>query len=291
MIPNPFKALARRLHLGKIVEAVRICADDRRYHCRCIDKLFFDNCTYPAGSTRIDVSIADGTASCTDADERSVTAAAENRRSCFEAELLRRLFGYSADHIGGLDYIGQMRHIDLEDIADRLAPALLALSGIVEQGCKSRILCHCKFIGASADKEVLDVKPFVSLFIILRLVIFHPFVFVDGILDAARNRSRYRKGFQKRNDIRSCYLKTVCHIFFQFLFGTLIHIAHRSAYGIAVFVNKDKSLHLRAERNACDLFRLDIRLCENLLCRGTHCVPPLIGVLFSTAVFEYVKIV
>ena len=291
MIPYPFKALACRLHLGKIVEAVRICADNRRYHCRCINKLFFNDCANPAGGSGIDVSITDGTASCADADQRSVTSAAENRRSCFKSKLFRRLFGYSADHIGGLDYIGQMRHIDLKDIADRLAPALLALSGIIKQGCKGRILCHCEFIGASADKEVLNVKPFVSLFIIFRLVIFHPFIFVNRILYTARNRSRYRKRFQKRNDIRTCDLKTVSHIFLQLLLGTLIHIAHRSADRIAVFVNKNKSLHLRAERNACNLFRLDIRLCENLLGRGTHCVPPLLGILLGTAVFEYVKII
>ena len=185
MILDPFEAFACRFHLGKIVKAVRISTDNCGNHRRGIDKLFFYDCTDPARCSRINVSIADRAAACADADERGVTATAEYGCSRQKTELLRRLFGNSADHVGRFDYIRQMIHVYIKNIGNGLAPALFALSCIIKESGKRRILCHREFIRTTADKEILNIKPFVRFFVVLRLVVFNPLVFVNGVLYAA----------------------------------------------------------------------------------------------------------
>ena len=185
MILYPFEAFACRFHLGKIVKAVRISTDNCGNHRRGIDKLFFYDCTDPARCSRINVSIADRAAACADADERGVTAAAEYGCSRQKTELLRRLFGNSADHVGRFDYIRQMIHVYIKNIGNGLAPALFAFSRVIKESGKRRILCHREFIRTTADKEILNIKPLVRFFVVLRLVVFNPLVFVNGVLYAA----------------------------------------------------------------------------------------------------------
>ena len=185
MILYPFKAFACGFHLGEIVEAVRVCTDDCGNHCRSINKLFFNNSSYPAGRSRIDVGVTDRTAACTHADKRSVAAAAKHGRSGHKAKLFRRLFRNSAHHIGRFDYIRQMIHIYFENICNGLAPALFALSCIIKESCKRRILCHREFIRTTADKKILNIKPLVRFFVVLRLMIFDPLIFVNRVFNAA----------------------------------------------------------------------------------------------------------
>ena len=185
MILDPFEAFACRFHLGKIVKAVRISTDNCGNHRRGIDKLFFYDCTDPARCSRINVSIADRAAACADTDERSVTAAAEYGCSRQKTELLRRLFGNSADHVGRFDYIRQMIHVYIKNIGNGLAPALFALSCIIKESCKRRILCHREFIRTTADKKILNIKPLVRFFVVLRLMIFDPLIFVNRGFNAA----------------------------------------------------------------------------------------------------------
>ena len=285
----PLEALARRLHLGKVIVSALLCTDDTCDHGAQIDLLFVDDRDDPAGGAGIDMRPADLGAAGSHADERCVAAAAVDRRFGCKAELPRRFFAERTDDIGALDDLGQVLGINAVHIAQGLAPAALTRAAVVQEGRIRRIPRHDASAGAAADKIFLYVEPFVYPLIRLRLVFLHPFVLPQGILDARGCSPRPHEALQEHSGVYAGNGDAVGLTLGKLPAGTLIHVAHRAAQRIALFIDQHKPLHLRAEGYADDLLRVNAGFLDEAARAFPHGLPPLVRVLLRSAVGHYIK--
>ena len=247
VILDPLEAFTGGLKLREVVELAVLRADYRGDHRARVDYILVNNGRDPAGCAAVNMSIAEGDCARADADERSVSAAAEYGRALAQSEIVRSLFGKTADESGGVDYLSHMLGLDVEHLEHLGAPALLALADIVEQSAESRVARHDELVGHAADYVFFDVEPLIGSRKVLGLVLLDPFIFVYGILDARGHGTGYLQRLEKLRNISSRDLRTVSHEFFYLLLCALIHVAHRLAHGLAVLVDEHETLHLGAE--------------------------------------------
>ena len=184
VILDPLEAFTGGLKLREVVELAVLRADYRGDHRARVDYILVNNGRDPAGCAAVNMSIAEGDCARADADERSVSAAAEYGRALAQSEIVRSLFGKTADESGGVDYLSHMLGLDVEHLEHLGAPALLALADIVEQSAESRVARHDELVGHAADYVFFDVEPLIGSREVLGLVLLDPFIFVYGILDA-----------------------------------------------------------------------------------------------------------
>lgn len=291
VVLDPLDTLGGGLHLGKVVVTAFLSTDDGGDHGHDVDLLFFQNGADPAGRTGIDVCIAREDRACAHRDEGRVSATAEDGNAGHETEVFRRFRGQGTDFVRGLADVGQMLFVDAHHVTDLVAPALVALAGVIEQCCEGRVFGHDTLAGAAADEVFLNIEPFVDLVVDFRLVVLDPEVFEDGVLDRGGHRVGVVEVRQELEQVGAGDLRTVGDGLLQFLFGALVHVGHGGPEGVALFVDDHDTLHLAAEGDAVDLLRFDVRLREDLLRGDAHRLPPVVDVLLDAAVFENGKTV
>ena len=244
VILHPFKAFARRFHLGKIVVFSRLRPDDARHHRGDVDGLMIHHRPDPAGRAGVDVRLADLGRARTDADERRVAAAAIDGRSFAEAKLRRGLRGERPGDVAALDDARQVPRFDAVHLAKRLIPVLTAGPRVVEERGIGRVARHDEFTRAARDQIFLHVQPFVRLLEDLWLVRLHPLVFPERIFHARRRGMRRgqtaehhpRRSRRRRQSVRLTRA--------EFRARALIHIAHRAAERVRMFIDEHHALHL-----------------------------------------------
>ena len=158
-------------------------------------------------------------------------------------------------------------------------------SGIVEQRGEGGIFSHHKTARTAVYQILFYIQPFVGAGKIFRLMGFYPFVFPHGVLDACGDSSGDPQAFQKLEDVSPGNLDAVGDTFPDFFHGPLVHIAHGTVDGNAVFVCQHKSLHLGAEGDSGYLLRGGACSFKKSFCGAAHGSPPFIGVLFGSSVF------
>ena len=244
MILHPFKAFARRFHLGKIVVFSRLSPDDARHHRGDVDGLMIHHRADPAGRAGVDVRLADLGRARADADERRVAAAAIDGRSFAEAKLRRGLRGERPGDIAALDDARQVPRLDAVHLAKPLVPALTAGPRVVEERGIGRVARHDEFTRAARDQIFLHVEPFVRLLEDLRLVRLHPLVFPERIFHARRRGMRRGQTAEHHPRVHAGDRQSVRLTRAEFRARALIHIAHRAAERVRMFIDEHHALHL-----------------------------------------------
>ena len=244
VILHPFKAFARRFHLGKIVVFSRLSPDDARHHRDDVDGLMIHHRADPAGRAGVDVRLADLGRARTDADERRIAAAAIDGRPFAEAKLRRGLCGECSSDIAALDDARQVPRFDAVHLAKPLVPALMAGPRVVEKRGISRVARHDEFTRAARDQIFLHVEPFVRLLEDLRLVRLHPFVFPERIFYARRRGMRRGQTAEHHPRVHAGDRQSVRLTRAEFRARALIHIAHRAAERVRMFIDEHHALHL-----------------------------------------------
>ena len=244
VILHPFKAFARRLHLGKIVVFSRLGPDNARHHRGDIDGLMIHHRADPAGRAGVDVRLADLGCARTDADERRVAAASIDGRPFAEAKLRRGLCGECSSDIAALDDARQVPRFDAVHLAERLIPVLTAGPRVVEERGVSRVARHDEFTRAARDQIFLHVEPFVRLLEDLRLVRLHPLVFPERIFHARRRGMRRGQTAEHHPRVHAGDRQSVRLTRAEFRARALIHIAHRAAERVRMFIDEHHALHL-----------------------------------------------
>ena len=175
--------------------------------------------------------------------------------------------------------------------AEAFIPAFSPFSRIVQKRRIRGISRHHEPVRAPGDQILLDIKPLVRFCKDLRLVLLDPLVFPHRIFYARRRRVRDLQTLQQLEDVDTCDPDAVALTFLHFPYGSLIHVAHRPSQRPAFPVDQHHSLHLRAERYPVYHIRGHIGLRHYLFRGAAHGLPPLVRILFGTAVFQYVKII
>ena len=102
-------------------------------------------------------------AACADVHKCGISAASENRRSCFQPQIGGGFFRQSADLIRTVDNRRQMLGLDLVHLDKTLVPAFPALARVIQKGSKSGVRRPDDFTGTARYKIVVYVKPFTDL--------------------------------------------------------------------------------------------------------------------------------
>ena len=84
---GPFQTFACGFHLGKIIEFVRLCADDGSNHGGHIHHLFGCYGNDPAGSAPVDMGSTRGHTTCADTNKAGVTATAVDTGTFHKTQL------------------------------------------------------------------------------------------------------------------------------------------------------------------------------------------------------------
>src|SRR5699024_5841928 len=175
---HPFQTFSGGFHLSEVIVASALGADDGRDHGGYVYELAAGDGADPAGGSAVNMGVTYGGTAGTYADEGSVPAASEDRRSWREPQLGGSLFRQRPSLIGGGDDVRQMLCTDVEGPAEALAPRLLP--GVIKQGGEGGILGHHKTAGAAVDEILLHIQPFIGPRKIFRLVGFDPLIFPHG---------------------------------------------------------------------------------------------------------------
>ena len=244
MILYPFYAFVGGLKLTEVIIRFRICAHDCGHHSTGVNDLLVNDCADPAGCAAVDMCVTDFRAARAHTDERRVSAAAEYRGAGGKTEFGSSFFGNLADFFGAFFDLGQMPDINADHVAYGFAPAFVPFSCIIKKCGKCAVPCHNEFTACAADQVFFNVKPFVNLFEYLRLMCFYPFIFPNGVFNGRTYRSCIFKIFKKLCNLCAGDLNSVSDAVFQFLSRSLIHITHWVAHAVALFVHKNKALHL-----------------------------------------------
>ena len=165
----------------------------------------------------------------------------------------------------------------------------MPLSQVVKKRTEGGILRHGGSARHTGNKIILYIEPFIYLFKVVRLIVFHPVIFPDGVFDRNGSRAGYHKRFEKDGNACSGYLYAVGNALFKLLPCALIHIAERSADGFQLLIHKHKPLHLRAERNTLYRVGIDTRFFDRLVRGLAHGFPPLLGILLRAAVRKHIE--
>ena len=286
MILDPFKALACRLHFGKIIVFAFFCADNARNHRRKINRLMVHHRSDPAGRAGIDMRTADGGAARTHADKRRVASAAVNPCSGTEAQFLRGLFRQKPRHVGAFNDLRQVPRLDAVHPAKFFVPALTTGPRVIKKRRIGRITRHDEFSRRPCDQGFLHIQPFVGLLEDFRLMRLYPFIFPERILDTRGRSVRRAQRAQQHPDVHAGNTRPVRLTCLEFRQSPLVHIAHRAAQRAAIFIHEHHALHLRTKGNAGHLRRHHVRLFKHST-RGTaHGRPPFICVLLRAAVWQ-----
>ena len=206
------------------------------------------------------MGVADIHGAGADTDKRRVAAAPVNGGALGQAEVQRRLRSQASRHIRRPNNIRQVLRLYPKKLTHLRAPSPRFRTDIVEESSKSRILSHCEIACASQDQVILDIKPLVDLSEDLRLISLDPLVLPYRVLDTSGNGASNPEARDELCYISACDLDPVSDTLADLIPRPLIHIAHRAPQSIAIPVNKDKALHLRAERNTRDHIRSNAEL-------------------------------
>ena len=159
-----------------------------------------------------------------------------------------------------VDDIRHMVGVDLIHLQKTFVPAFLSLSRVIKEGREGGVRSSYYPAGTAGHKIVADIKPLINLFENLRLVVFDPLVFPYRVFGAGGAGVIHAQVPQElvKTASRNLY-DAAPHTFPVFLEALLIEIVHRASDGVSVFINKNRSLHLRAERHSLNRFGFDIR--------------------------------
>ena len=286
MILDPAYALVGGFQLTKVVKGLRIGAYNGSHHCTGINHLLRHNGAHPAGGTTVNVRVANLYRSGAYADQRGVAATAVHSGALSQTQLFGSLGSDFTHFIGALFDLRQVLHIHAYHIANGLAPALVALAGVIQQGAECRILGHHEFTGQAADEILFHIQPLIDFLKVFRLVLPHPAVLPNRVL----NRGGYGTGIaqvlEQLGHFRTGDLYAVGNALLQLIAGSLVHIGHGAANAIARFVYQDQTLHGRAEADALYLvFGHAYALIEHIAGGAAHGAPPFIGVLLGAALY------
>ena len=288
---DPLEALARGLHLGKIVVFPRLRAYDAGDHGHNIHCLAANDCADPAGGAGIDVGLSHLRAACAHADERGVSSAAVHGAALRQTQILSGSGCERSGHIRTLDDAGQVVKLHAVHPAKHAAPAALVGAAVVEEGGIGRVAGHHELTRAASDEILLHIQPFMYLGVHLRLVLLDPLVFPQGILDAGGGGSGAAETAQQHECIHAGNGKAVGLAGGKFSAAPLIHVAHGAAQGAARLVHQHQTLHLGAERDAGDALGVGAGLFQKASGAFGHGRPPLVGVLFRAAAGQDVEAV
>ena len=184
-----------------------------------------------------------------------------------------------------------MSDIDTVKTAQLFAPAFFPSTQIVKKSTERGVFCHHGTPRTTHNQIFFHIKPFVDFFENFRFVVLHPFITPNRIFDARRCGSRQTQTVQHFYKTETFDVDDAFSVFLFLGCAPCIHIAHRIAECISVFVYQNKSLHLRTETDCFDIIRVDFGLFQNSFGRFPHSCPPFVGRLFHAAVVAYIKFV
>ena len=138
----------------------------------------------------------------------------------------------------------QVPQIDAVHLAEGIVPALMAGPRVVEERGIGRVARHDEFTRAARNQIFLHVEPFVRLLEDLRLVRLHPLVFPERIFHARRRGMRRGQTAEHHPRVHAGDRQSVRLTRAEFRTRALIHIAHRAAERVRMFIDEHHALHL-----------------------------------------------
>ena len=115
---------------------------------------------------------------------------------------------------------------------------------VVEKRGIGRVARHDEFTRAARDQIFLHVEPFVRLLEDLWLVRLHPLVFPERVFHARRRGMRRGQTAEHHPRVHAGDRQPVRLTRAEFRARALVHIAHRAAERVRMFIDEHHALHL-----------------------------------------------
>ena len=207
---------------------------------------------HPSRRSHVQVGLVHPYGARSQGDHGEVTAAAEHGRARGQPEFTGCRGKESTGDLGGIDHLGQVRWIHVEERAERRAPAAVLRPGVVEEGDVRRVRGHGEPARAPVHEVFLDVEPAEDPREDFRLVLPDPVVFPDRILDARGDSARDDERGQELSRVHARDAQAALDAATLLLRGALVHVRHGRADGPAFPVDENQTLHLAAEGDGPD---------------------------------------